>query len=80
MILLLALEARPEQRAKLSAKLEDRAKQSEAAGKTFGLKKTDDGVSLVTFMDYDLRYFDIVLRSQNQFMTLLRFQHYLSHL
>ena len=28
------------------------------AGQTVGLKETDDGVWLVTFMDYDLGYFD----------------------
>ena len=29
------------------------------AGQTVGIKETDDGVWLVTFMDYDLGYFDV---------------------
>jgi putative transposase len=32
------------------------------AGQTVGLKETDDGVWLVSFMDYDLGYFDIESR------------------
>jgi putative transposase len=32
------------------------------SGQTVGLKETDDGVWLVTFMDYDLGYFDIESR------------------
>ena len=32
------------------------------AGQTVGIKETDDGVWLVTFMDYDLGYFDIESR------------------
>ena len=39
-----------------------RLKSTSLAGQAVGIKEVDDGIWLVSFMDYDLGYFDLETR------------------